>query len=282
MPELPEVETTIRILRKKILGRTFVDFWTDHYRIDKKIKGLKIKEIRRKGKNILIDLSDKKTLLVHQKMTGHLLIGKWKKTKESWVSQVKGPLLEDSMNRFIHLIFFLDNRKMLALSDLRKFAKVELWNTNKLEKAKEIKNLGPEPLNKNFSLIKFKQAIRSKKGKIKEVLMDQNVIAGIGNIYSSEILWQADIHPLRKTNKLADEELKKIYKAMKNILEKSIQLQGESFSDYRTPEGKKGHFDTIRKVYKREGEPCPKCHTIIKRIKVGQRSAYYCPSCQLL
>jgi len=291
MPELPEVETTVRGLRKKVLKRAFISLWTDFVKIIKKpkdfkqfkkeIKDKKIIDIRRRGKNILIDLSGGKTLLIHQKMTGHLLIGKWKRIKERWASQIKGPLLDDPMNKFLHLIFYLDNGWQIALSDLRKFAKIELWNSKELKNSEEMKNLGPEPLDKNFTLGRFKETLlKRKKGKIKQILMDQNVIAGIGNIYSSEILWQAGVHPLKDVSKLNNEEFKKIYIALKKILEKAIKMQGESISDYRRPNGKKGRFDSFRKVYRREEQPCFRCGAKIKRIKVGQRSTYFCPICQ--
>jgi len=137
MPELPEVETTVKGLNKKVLGRTFVDVWTDWEKTIKKpgfkmfkkeIAGKKIIKARRRAKNVIIDLLGGYSLLVHMKMTGHLLYGKWKK---------------DPMNDFLHVVFFLDNKEKLALSDLRKFAKVELWKTGDLEK--ELEKLGPEP-----------------------------------------------------------------------------------------------------------------------------------------
>lgn len=196
-------------------------------------------------------------------MTGHLLCGNWRK---------------DPMNNFLHLIFFLDNGEKLALSDLRRFAKAELWKTEELNK--ELNKLGSEPLDKNFSLNKFAEALKNKNGKIKQILMDQNIIAGIGNIYSSEALWHAKIHPEKQVKKLSDEELKALYFAIKKVLELGIKLGGESFSDYRKPDGTKGNFDTERRAYKREGLPCFRCKTKIKRIKVGQRSAFFCPACQ--
>ena len=164
MPELPEVETIVLGLKKKVLGRTFLDVWTDwtktikkpkDFRIFKKqIKGKKIKEIKRRGKNILFKLSGNKTLLIHQKLTGHLLFGNWKFRGGKWEPEILGPL-EDPANRFLHLMFWLDNGKQLALSDLRKFAKVELWNSQELLESKEFKSLGPEPLEKYFTFHKF-------------------------------------------------------------------------------------------------------------------------------
>ena len=290
MPELPEVETTVRDLQKNILGRKIEDIWSDFKKLVKKpknfeqfkkeVKGKKIQKIWRRGKNILFNLSQNKTLLVHQKLTGHLLLGKWKLEKEQWKSKIKGSLSEDSKNKFLHLIFFLDNSQMLALSDLRKFAKVELWDSQLLKESEEMKSLGPEPLEKSFTFEKFKEILRQTRGKIKQILIDQTVIAGIGNIYSDEILWQAKIHPFKEIKQLNNEELKRIYRAMKEILPKAIELGGESISDFRRISGEKGYFDKERKVYRREGEKCSRCGTIIKRVKLAGRSAHFCPRCQ--
>jgi len=291
MPELPEVETTIRGLNKKVLKRTFIDVWSDWEKTVKKPKSFaefkketknkKIEKIWRRAKNIIFELSDGCSLLVHQKMTGHLLIGCWVLDNGYWRPTEKGPL-NDPYNKFLHLIFFLDDGRMLALSDARKFAKVELWNTDELLNSKEFKNLGPEPLEKKFTFEKFQDVFKNKKGKIKQVLMNSEVIAGIGNIYSSEILWQAKTHPKKNVAELNRKELKFLYEAIKKVLTLGVKLGGESFSDYRKPDGSKGNFDDERKVYRREGQKCSRCGTKIKRIKVGQRSAFFCPTCQKL
>jgi formamidopyrimidine-DNA glycosylase len=289
MPELPEVETTVNELKRKVLKRTFLDIWTDAKGLIKKPKSFeefkkgiikrKIEDVKRKGKLILFELSGKKTLLVHQKLTGHLLVGVWEFKDGKWVPKEKGPL-EDKMNSFIHLMFWLDNGKMLGLSDLRKFAKVELWDSDLLKSSKEFKEIGPDPMDKSFTFDKFKERIKSRKGKIKQVLMDQKVIAGIGNIYSDEILFEARVNPFREVKSLSEEELKRTYQAMRDILTKAIKAGGESISDYRKPNGSRGEFDRYRKVYRREGEECPRCGAIIERKKIGGRSAHFCPRCQ--
>jgi formamidopyrimidine-DNA glycosylase len=291
MPELPEVETTIRGLNLKVLNRTFIDVWSDWKKLVKKpnsfeqfvkeIKGKKIKKIWRRAKNIIFDLSEGYSLLVHQKMTGHLLVGNWEQKNNQWKPVKEGPL-NDPYNRFLHLIFFLNDKKMLALSDARKFAKVELWKTNDLLNSKEFNKLGPEPLDKNFTFGKFKEILKNKKGRIKQVLMNPEIIAGIGNIYSSEILWYSKIHPEKNVAKLNEKELKLLYQNIKKVLELGVKLGGESFSDYRKPDGTKGDFDTERRAYKREGQKCHRCGTKIKRIKFGGRSAFFCPHCQKL
>lgn len=291
MPELPEVETIVRGLRSRILGLKIKDVWTDFKKILKKpksfkefkksLKGKKIKNIRRRGKNILIDLSSNKVLLIHQKMTGHLLFGKWVFKKGEWFSKIRGPLRDDSHNRFLHFIFFLEKDKHLALSDLRKFAKIELWDKNELENSKGFKSLGPEPLRETFTFSIFKQTLgKRKRGKIKQVLMDQKIIAGIGNIYSDEILWEAKVNPFRDIKTLKEKELKKIYRAIRNILKKGIKVKGDSISDYRKVDGTKGGFGILEKVYRKEGKECERCKSPIKRKKIGGRSAHFCPICQ--
>ena len=312
VPELPEVQTTVSGLNKKVLKRTFIDVWSDWKKIIKKpkdfeqfkeeIKNKKIKKIWRRAKNIIFDLSptnfdvkekrhrqkgrssklvgdksDNYSLLVHQKMTGHLLVGNWKLLNGKWQPTKEGPL-KDPYNRFLHLIFFFDDGKMMALSDARKFAKVELQKTE--EVLKDFEKLGPEPLDKNFTFAKFKEILKNKKGRIKQILMDQNIIAGIGNIYSSEILWRAKIHPEKNVAKLNEKELKSIYDSIKKVLTLAVKLGGESFSDYRKPDGSKGDFDTERKVYRREGQKCSRDGAKIKRISLGGRSAFFCPNCQ--
>ena len=226
-------------------------------------------------------------------MTGHLLVGNWKLDNGKWKPVKKGPL-DEKINLFIHVLFFLDDRQMIALSDLRKFAKIELWKTEDLLRSKEFKDLGPEPLEKGFTFKKFKECLKipssspdplghygaGKKGKIKQVLMDPNVIAGIGNIYSNEALWWAKINPQKGALKLTEKELKSLYRSIKKVLVAGIKLGGESFSDYRNVEGRKGNFDDERKVYQREGQKCFRCKTPIQRLKFGGRSAFFCPHCQ--
>lgn len=297
MPELPEVQTTVNGLNKKVLNRAFVDVWSDWKKLVKKprlpggqakdfsefvkeIKNKKIKKVWRRAKNIIIDLSGNYSLLIHQKMTGHLLVGKWEQINNIWKPVDKDSPLNDPYNRFLHIIFFLNNGEMLALSDARKFAKIELWKTAELKK--EFEKLGPEPLEKKFTFEKFKEIFRNKKGKVKQVIMDPVVIAGVGNIYASEALWVAKVHPEKKVQDLTKKELRNLYEATKKVLELGVKLGGESFSDYRKPDGTKGDFDTERKVYRRERQKCHRCGTLIKRLKVGGRSAFYCPSCQVL
>jgi len=289
MPELPEVETTKEELKKLVLERKIVDVWSDTPKIVKnidfsdfqrEIKGRIIKDIQRKGKNIIFLLDKDRAFLIHQKLTGHLLYGKWKREGSGWVPEKEGPL-SDPMNRFLHLIFFLDNKKMLALSDLRKFAKVIFGKKEEIFSLPEIISLGPDALEIDFE--RFKENLQRKPNlQIKKVLMDQNIISGIGNIYSDEILFASKINPFKKIKDLKENDFKLLFKNTKDILKKAIKLKGESISDYRIPDGTKGNFDKIRKVYRREGQNCFICGTKIIRKKIQGRSTYFCPSCQPL
>ncbi|MGH7239620.1 MAG: DNA-formamidopyrimidine glycosylase, partial [Candidatus Saccharimonadales bacterium] len=285
------VQTTVNGLRAKVLRRTFVDVWSDWKKTVKRpqdfeqfkklLKGNEIVRVWRRAKNVLMDLSGGYTLLVHQKMTGHLLVGHWKMQRNRWISTTRGPM-DDRMNGYLHLMFFLDDGTMIALSDLRKFAKVELWKTEELLNSRDFNALGPEPLEKNFTFENFAGRLEWRKGRIKQAIMDPLVIAGVGNIYASEALWQAKIHPERLVTSLNIRELEDLHAAIKKVLAAGIKFGGESFSDYRNVNGEPGKFSGQRAVYRREGLPCNRCHTPIKRIMFGGRSAFYCPKCQIL
>ena len=300
MPELPEVQTIVSDLRKILPGLKIAGVKTDWKKMfknsslenfKKEVVGEKILDVRRIGKNILIDLTGNKTVLVHQKMTGHFLYGKWELVtppvagEARWLGKEAGAIRDDPQNRFIHLVFDLSNKKQLALSDLRKFAKVLLWPTGKLSELEDINNLGPDPTAPDFDFKKFQDrlaplaaGLAGKKGKIKIVLMDQSVFAGIGNIYSDEILWLAEIHPLRQVSSFTQEELKSIFNSTKKILKKAIEARGTSDSDYRDPSGNKGEYQKMLYVYGLEGEKCQKkSGGIIPRPKIGRPSAHFCP-----
>jgi formamidopyrimidine-DNA glycosylase len=294
MPELPEVTTTVSGLNKVLPNLKITNVWSDYFlhttskRVDniknkkffekfkKEIIGRKIKKCERRGKNVLMHLSGDRTILIHMKMTGHLLYGNYYFKSGKWQSDEK--FLSDSFNRFIHLVFSLSNKKYLAFSDMRKFAKVTFFETKNRERVADVAGLGPEPL-ANLSLADFqKQLTKKPNGKIKTVLMDQSVVAGIGNIYSDEILWEAGVHPERAVKKISQTEMKKIWQAMKNILRKSISLGGDSMSDYRNIFGERGGFQKVHNVYRKTGEKCRKkgCGGIIMRKVVGGRGAHFC------
>ena len=293
MPELPEVETIVRGLKKKILNLKIKNVWSDSKKMikkpkqfnlfEKELKGKIVKNVRRRGKNILIDLSGNKVLLIHQKISGHLLYGRWKKEKEKWVSEIQGSLMNDFWNNFLHFIVFFNNNEQLALSDLRKFSKIELWDREKLEMSKCLQSLGPEPLEKDFTFKKFKEALSKRRsGKIKQILIDQKIIVGIGNIYANEILWKSKVNPFKDLKELKEKDLMEIYRNIKIILREAIRLKGSSASDFRRLDGRKGEFDKLLNVYGRDKKQCPVCKNKIKRDKISGRSTFFCPKCQPL
>lgn len=326
MPELPEVHTTATKLNKLIKGLVISNVWTDYFsplykgknqiknktyfeQFKKDVIGAKVVSVTRRAKNVLINLSNLKTILVHMKMTGHLLYGtyrrnvkipitnvklneKWK--SETWIPNEKedSPLW-DSYNRFIHLVFSFSSRqargkqtkKHLVLSDVRKFAKVVVEDTSLLEKTEHLKHVGPEPLEKNFTLNIFKERLNKKYlWGIKKALMDQSLISGIGNIYSDEMLWRAGIHPLEKVQNIGGLKLGLLFKAMKETLARGINFGGDSTSDYRQPDGSHGEFQEKHMAYQQKNTPCLKkgCGGMMKRIVVGGRSAHFCDSHQVL
>lgn len=286
MPELPEVHTTTIGLNKRLPGHSFVSVetsWPKTFKIPlssfrRAVIDKKIIKVSRRGKNILIELDGGKTILIHMKMTGHLMYGKWKKTPEGWKS-VLGGHFDDPYNRFIHHIFHLSNRYDLAFCDARKFGKVTLFDTSQKNSFSDLKDLGPEPLESSFNFRKFKERLSlSPNKKIKQVLLDQKIIAGIGNIYSDEVLWLSSVHPETPVRKIKDAQLKKMFTGMKKVLQKGIAFGGDSTSDYRNVDGAPGEFHHSHNAYRKTGEVCGKrgCSGKIERLIVGGRSAHFC------
>ncbi|QQR76893.1 bifunctional DNA-formamidopyrimidine glycosylase/DNA-(apurinic or apyrimidinic site) lyase [Candidatus Nomurabacteria bacterium] len=307
MPELPEVQTTTMGLSKVLPKLTITDVWSDLPRMKvtrkdfvgtikylpyfnefkKKVVGQKFISAERRAKNILINISGGNTILVHLKMTGHLMIGKYKydKKENSWSpdESEENLALSDSYNKFIHVVFSLSNGKHLVFCDSRKFGTVKMIETSDVHTKSHISKLGPEPLEKSFTFEKFIETLSVKqKGKIKQVLMDQAVIAGIGNIYSDEMLWLSGIHPLSVVSKIPKPQMKQLYVAMGEVLKKGIDFGGDSTSDYRNIEGKKGAFHHHHNVYRKKDEKCGKrgCSGNITRIVASGRSAHFCPKHQ--
>ncbi|MFA6251284.1 MAG: bifunctional DNA-formamidopyrimidine glycosylase/DNA-(apurinic or apyrimidinic site) lyase [Candidatus Paceibacterota bacterium] len=306
MPELPEVTTTVNGLQKVLPGLVFVDIWTDLSKKNQKVKqfqdtikndvffkkfkkkviGKKVLRVERRAKNILIHISGGYTILIHLKMTGHLLFGEYKQvvgSKQKVVSWVpdknERKSLSDPCNRFIHVVFTFSGVKHLAFCDSRKFGKVTIIPTHDLENTLHLKNIGPEPLEKIFTFEKFKDRLFLKtSGKIKTILMDQTVIAGIGNIYSDEMLWSSSIHPESNSIKIPPEKLLKLYKEMKKVLTKGIDFGGDSMSDYRNIHGEKGNFQNKHNVYQKKNTKCGKhaCSGVIMRKVINGRSTHFC------
>ena len=244
MPELPEIETIRRQLEKKIVGKA----------LDKKT----IKYVGRRGKMLAIGFNDKEGLVFHLKLAGQLIF-----------NGIPG--------KHTRQVFNFSDGSRLIFNDVRKFGWVK--KTKDIGQMKEIKQLGPDALKikeKDFKELLSKRG----KAKIKPLLMDQKFAAGIGNIYADEILFAAGINPLRVVKTLTDKEIKNIFYAIKDILQKAIKMGGSSVRDYVKPDGKDGGYQKYHKVYQKTGQACMVCKTPIKRIKLGGRSTHYCPQCQ--
>ncbi len=302
MPELPEVEMTVRGLHAAVRGATIADVWTD-YRSDfalgkedikdpahfallwRKVRGRKILGVERRAKNILIRLDGDLTILVHMKMTGHLLVGKFardKKTKK-WLAP-EGPMRDDPYNRHVRLVISLADGRAVALSDMRRFAKVALVSGDPHVTA-HLADLGPEPLDAAFTFPVFKtRLLRRGKKAIKTALLDQSSFVGVGNIYSDEALWRAKIHPEARAVDVPDLALKSLWRAVREVLEHGVHIDDDPTAEYRRPDGLKSNFALPRRAYRRTNEPCPRrgCPGTITRKVVNARSAHFCPACQTL
>ena len=242
MPELPEVETIRRQLAKKIIG--------------KKIEGKKITGLRRRAKILIIDFNDGSSLIFHLKLTGQLIFN-------------------GEPSRHTRHIFKFDDGSKLVFNDIRKFG---WWKHVQSSKDVE-KTFGPEAL--KVDLKGFENILEKRpNAKIKPLLMDQKFIAGIGNIYSDEILFVAKVQPLRRVKTLTSEEIKAIWSNIGKILKLAIKNRGTSENTYLDATGKKGDYLKYLKVYRKEGQKCPRCGGMVKRIKIGGRSAHFCPKCQ--
>lgn len=318
MPELPEVQTTVAGLSKVLPKLQIIDVWTDlavekpsrpdYYhtikssdffaKFKKEVIGAKVVSVTRRAKNILINLSNGNTILIHMKMTGHLLFGEYAKkqinneqlsiknggNKITWEPVKNGPL-RDPYNRFIHVVFSFSNGKHLAFCDSRKFGKVTLVTTKDSEQTIHLKNLGPEPLDKKFTeKIFYERLMKRQNWQIKTALMAQDLIAGIGNIYSDELLWLAGVNPESIVSKIPRKEYKKMFSATQKVLLKGIDFGGDSMSDYRRIDGTPGAFHHTHNAYRKTDMLCGKknCRGTIKRKVIGGRSAHFCPIHQKL
>jgi formamidopyrimidine-DNA glycosylase len=301
MPELPEVQTTVDGINETVKGLTILDVWTDMFSVSQlfstsiknksyfekvfrpAILGKKIQNTSRRAKNILIQLEKDITILIHMKMTGHMMYGtyEYNKKKNTWSPSAGQENLLDPFNRFIHVVFSLNNGKHLVLCDMRKFAKVTLLDE---ETKKELNTLGPEPLDKAFDKKVFIEKIsRFPNLAIKTALLNQTIVSGIGNIYSDEILHTAKVLPYRKVSELSIQELQIIHAHIAPILRSGIDMGGDSMSDYRNIYGERGSFQGKHKVYRRTGLTCTRtrCVGVIERMVIMGRSAHFCRGCQV-
>jgi formamidopyrimidine-DNA glycosylase len=264
MPELPEVETVVRGLRGPLVGRTFTGVtitWPNAIKtpipdLKNQLPGQRIEAITRRGKYLQFHLSSGATLFIHLKMSGDLLVEP--------VGEPRHP--------HVRTVFGLDNGHELRFKDTRKFGRVYLVT----DPGQVVGKLGPEPLADAFTCADFKVLFRRRKGRLKPLLLNQEFIAGVGNIYADESCHLAGIDPRRPVDTLTDEELTRLYQAIRQVLNNGIMYKGASLDEvYRG-----GEFQNHFNVYGRTGEPCLNCGTAIIRIVLGGRSTHFCSQCQ--
>ena len=273
MPELPEVETIARGLRVALPGRRIVgvrlgktDFIDDPVAIEQQVPGARIAAVRRHGKFLLLDLESsngsahRASLLIHLGMTGRLV--------------TCDPA--EPVPKHTHVFFALDDGRELRYTDVRRFGRIGL-----LQDASDEKVLGPlglDPL--EASEDQFVALLKDRRARIKALLLDQHVLRGIGNIYADESLWRARIHPMRLGARLTADELRRLYRAVREVLNQAIRLRGSSIADYVDSDGNLGGFQRRHRVYQRDGKKCFRCGAIIRRTIVAGRSSHFCPHCQ--
>lgn len=271
MPELPEVETVVRNLREPLIGHTVTGMWYDWDRtihspdpreFANRIVGQRFRAINRRAKYILCELDDD-VLVVHLKMTGRLYVAERSANHDA--------------DRWVHFRLDLDDDYQLRFSDSRKFGRVYLTSDIKTITGK----LGPEPLTDDFTAAVFQAQISGRSKNVKALLLDQTVIAGVGNIYADEALFRAGIHPLRRSDSLTDEEVIRLHGTVKDALQAGVDYEGASINWYRKPDGSKGSSQDHFFAYGRDGQPCKRCGTMIEKIRVAQRGTHFCPNCQL-
>jgi len=285
MPELPEVEVVKKSLEDKLKNLTIkrVKIINNklRYKIDNikfnKTKNQRIISIQRRSKYLLINLNNFSTILIHLGMTGKFSIDdKNKKYKTSFYYTLKNNTKHD------HLIFFFNKKISLTYNDVRKFGFIKIYSTKDVLTCKHLVKLGPEPLSDNFNLDYFNKYIINKKIKVKDLLMNQKFVAGLGNIYCNELLFLCKIAPTRSTQEINQKEIKKILKFTKKILKQAILLGGSSIKNFSSTEGKDGNFQQKFNVYSRAKTSCSrlKCSGIIKKEYTSNRSSFFCPKCQ--
>lgn len=288
MPELPEVEAIKLQLNKYLVGHKIVGIEVCNKKTfpeDKdKLIGGKVVGVRRFGKVLVIDLDNKYSAVAHVKMTGQFIYrGPNLKNPKKLSKKVSDGL----GGRHTHVVFALDKEGKLYFNDVRKFGWIKAVKTSEVNDLPFIKNLGPEPFGSaqgkpgRLTLDLFSKEVNKTCRAIKTLLMDQNKIAGVGNIYANDGLFLAKIDPRRPANKLSKDEIKKLYRAIEKVLKEGIRRGGASENSFVTPDGQEGDYQEFFLVYGKNGEECPnKCGAKIKRITLGGRGTFYCEKCQ--
>lgn len=275
MPELPEVETIREGLEKKVKGKRVnkiiikseksIKAPSSPGEFIRKIEGRILSEIRRRGKYLILELDSKDSLIIHLKMTGRLIYSS-----------------EGEELPYTRVIFIFPDKTQLSFTDMRRFGGLWLISDEEFSNLPFLKSLGPEPLENDFTLDRFRELLKGKKRKIKSLLMEQTFIAGVGNIYSQEALFLARIHPEKNVSMLVDREIEGLYNNLLAVLREALSCRGSSINAYVDLNGKKGSYESHLRVYGRQDRSCSRCGAVIRKIKVSGRGTCFCPVCQKL
>jgi formamidopyrimidine-DNA glycosylase len=288
MPELPEVETVKRGLSRLIEGLVITEVTHDNPKsfpnapvdVEKFLLGAEVVEVTRRAKVLLIELSTKYSLVIHLKMTGQMV---YRGDKTFGAGHPNDSLVGELPDKSTRVTFTFNNGAHLYFNDQRKFGWVRLVPTAEIPMIDFFKKVGPEPLSDDFTWrIMFQRLQRRKNTNIKAALLDQSVIAGVGNIYADESLWGAKIHPSTLVKNIPEDSIKALYKALRAVLQLSIDKGGSTDQHYVDAEGKRGKYLTFANVFRREGQPCPRCGAIIEKMRVAGRGTHVCPHEQVL
>lgn len=289
MPELPEVETVRIGLAGLLPGRRiaavsfdfpkgFPNAQTD---VDAFLVGARVTDVRRRAKVLLIDLDSNYTLVIHLKMTGQLVFRS--DGQRFGAGHPNASLVGELPDKSTRVTLTFEDGARLFFNDQRKFGWMRLLPTPEVDNLDFFVKVGPEPLSADFSAQDFaNRLMRRKKSGIKAVLLDQTVVAGIGNIYADESLWGARIHPETKVQDVPPAKVEALYQSLRDILQLSIEKGGSTDRNYVDAEGKRGSYLTFANVFRREGKPCPRCGTTIIKTRVVGRGTHICPNCQQL
>lgn len=272
MPELPEAETIVRDLRKRVIGRRItgvtvtrpdvvMGITPESFR--RKLKNRTIQSIDRRAKNIVIHFDADTVLMINLGMTGRVVSSDAARAGEL---------------RHVAVRFALDDKRNLLYDDARRFGRLQLFNASQWSERDA--EFGVEPLSEDFTLDHFLSGLKSSRVPVRNWLLDQQRIAGVGNIYANEALYRAGVRPTRRSNLITRAEATKLRKAIRAVLADAIEKRGTTLSDYRDADGVEGGFEPLLQVYGRAGQPCPRCDSRIRRVVISNRSAFYCPSCQ--
>ena len=285
MPELPEVEITKKTLQKYVQDQYITDVkiknYNLRYKINKKFRKnvikKKIKKITRRSKYLIFHLSDKTFFIIHLGMTGRILVG-----KNNTLLDTSFYSSNSSINKHNHLYFFF-KKYVMIYNDTRRFGFIKFYTEQELLRSSHLIHLGVEPLSKSLNFSYFKERIKGFKKSIKNTLMDQSFICGLGNIYVNEALFISKISPGRMSFKIKDNEIILLIKSIKKILKKSIVFGGSTIKDFHNSEGKSGQFQNFFKVYGKEGQGCPRnsCEGTIQRSVISSRATFFCTRCQV-